>query len=100
MNLFEINDGSDAIFPCDALAIPQHNVTWFFMNSAGDRMEIINTADSNSTKYLILANEIKARLGQLTVRNVTYDDRGTYICVAANEFGTHLAEADLTVQGM
>ncbi len=91
--------GSDAVFPCQALAIPQHNITWSFMDASGNIAEIITTADSNTTNYLIIADENDGRFGELTVRSVNYSNRGTYICEAANEFGTHLAQANLTVQG-
>ena len=91
--------GSDAVFPCQALAIPQHNITWSFMDASGSIAEIITTAASNTTNYLIIADENDARFGELTVRSVNYGSRGTYFCVAANEFGTHPAQANLTVQG-
>ncbi len=91
--------GSDAVFLCQALAIPQHNITWSFMDASGNIAEIITTADSNTTNYLIIADENDGRFGELTVRSVNYGNRGTYICVAANEFGTRLAQANLTVQG-
>ena len=83
------------------MAIPQHNVTWSFMSFDGGIYEIINTDGTNTSKYLILDDVTDERgFGKLTVRNVTYGDRGTYICLAANEFGTHSAQANLTVQGM
>ncbi len=98
MNKYEVS-GSDAVFPCQALAIPQHNITWSFMDASGNIAEIITTADSNTTNYLIIADENDTRFGELTVRSVNYGNRGTYICVAANEFGKHRAQANLVVLG-
>ena len=63
-------------------------------------MEIINTDGTSTSKYLIVNDIMDERFGQLTVRNVVFEDRGTYACEVANEFGTASARAILTVQGM
>ena len=70
------------------------------MSSDGRVKEVINTDGTSTSKYLIVNDIMDERFGQLTVRSVVYEDRGIYTCEAVNEFGTALAQAILTVQGM
>ncbi len=95
MDQFVINDGSSAVFSCDALAVPQHNVSWTFVSSTGAGMDI----NDNDTKYSIVGNRDSGMFGELTVMNVAYGDRGVYTCSAANSIGAVTASANLTVHG-
>ena len=63
-------------------------------------MEVINTDGTSTSKYLIVNDIMDERFGQLTVRNVVFEDRGIYACEVTNEFGTASARANLTVHGM
>ncbi len=89
-----INNGSTAVFSCDALASPDHNVSWTFT----DFNETVTDIVSN-IKYTIVGDRNESRFGELTVVNVTYEDRGVYTCSAANTIGTDTASANLTVHG-
>ena len=91
---FVINDGSSAVFSCDALAEPNHNVSWTFVDSSGAIIDINDTI-----KYSIVSNRNDSRFGELTVMNVTYEDRGVYTCTAVNNIGAVNAFANLTVHG-
>ena len=97
MNQFTINDGSSAVFECDALAEPEHTISWTFTNSTGAVSEIF----SGGNKYFIniVANRGTFRYGELTVMNVDYEDRGVYTCTATNSIGSSRASANLTVHG-
>ena len=92
---FTINDGSSAVFECDALADPEYTVSWTFTNNTGAVTEIVN----DSSKYSIVFNRSITMFGELTVMNVDYEDRGVYTCTATNSIGSDRASANLTVHG-
>ena len=54
---------------------------------------------SRSDKYSINSNRTDALFGELTVNNVQFEDRGTYVCTAINANGFEEAQANLTVHG-
>ena len=95
---FEINNGSSAVFQCEASAVPEHKVFWTFTNSDGSTQSIISTTESDTNKYQI-NQEIGARFGELTILNVQYGDRGRYTCTAMNSLGSDVSDANLTVHG-
>ena len=98
---FVVNDGRSALFECAVIADPLHQILWDFNDSNGERMEeVATTKDSSmSDKYSINSNRTDARLGKLTVNNVQFEDRGTYVCTAINANGFEEAQANLTVHG-
>ena len=89
------------MFACSAIADPEHNVQWSFTDSDGVIADKIATTDieaPGSSKYSI--DRLRtATFGQLTVNNVTYEDRGVYTCRAENEIGFEDDSANLTVHG-
>jgi len=97
---YEINNGSSAVFQCEASAIPDHDVFWTFTNFDGSTASIIDTTLPDMDKYQIKRmREIGAGFGELTVLNVQYEDRGTYTCTAMNIIGSDMSDANLTVHG-
>ena len=97
---FEINNGSSAVFQCEASAVPEHDVFWTFTNSDGITLSIISTTESDTDKYQVNRTRgIGAGFGELTVIGVQYEDRGTYTCTAMNSVGSDVSDASLTVQG-
>ena len=99
---FEINNGSSAVFQCEASAVPNHTVFWNFTNSDGTTQSIISTTepDTNTNKYQIKQMRgIGAGFGELTVLDVQYEDRGRYTCTAMNSIGSDVSDANLTVHG-
>ena len=92
---FTINDGSSATFVCEALAFPEHTISWTFTNISGIVTDIV----SEDSKYSIVADRSTTRFGELTVMNVDYEDRGVYTCTATNSIGVAGAAANLTVHG-
>ena len=97
---FEINNGSSAVFQCEASAVPEHNVFWTFTNSSGSTRGIISTTESDTDKYQVKRMRgTGARFGVLTILDVQYEDRGTYTCTAINSVGSDISNANLTVHG-
>ena len=97
---FEINNGSSAVFQCEASAVPDHDVFWTFTNSDGSTLFIISTTENDTDKYQIKRMRgIGAGFGELTVLDVQYEDRGRYTCTAMNSIGTDVSDANLTVHG-
>ena len=92
---FVINDGSSAVFLCDALADPEHTISWTFTNISGVVTDIV----SDGSKYSVVSDSSTTRFGELTVMNVDYEDRGVYTCTATNSIGSVTASANLTVHG-
>ena len=100
VNQFDINNGSSAVFQCEASAVPEHDVFWTFTNSDGSTLSIISTTESDTDKYQIKRMRgIGAEFGELTVLDVQYEDRGRYTCTAMNSIGTDVSDANLTVHG-
>ena len=100
MDQFEINNGSSAVFQCEASAVPEHNVFWTFTNSSGSTRAIISTTESDTDNYQIKrVRGIGAGFGELTVLDVQYEDRGRYTCTAVNSLGADISNANLTVHG-
>ena len=101
MDLFIINNGTSAVLTCATLAFPEHNIFWTFISFNGTEEAIISTVmTGSSSKYLIVDERNNSRFGELTVMNVEFGDRGVYTCSAANDVGTVMASANLTVYGM
>ena len=94
-------DDDDVTLKCDAIAFPQHNITWMFQrNNTDNARMIINTSSPDPTmKYLIDDNVNSTSFGILTITNLQYSDRGMYTCIAANTRGTVSAEAMVNVHG-
>ena len=100
MDQYEINNGSSAVFQCEASAVPDHDVFWTFTSFNGSTVSIIDTTLLDTDKYQIRRMRgIGAGFGELTVLNVQYEDRGTYTCAAMNIIGTDMSDANLTVHG-
>jgi len=97
---YEINNGSSAVFQCEASAIPLHDVFWTFTKFNGSTVFIIDTTLPDTDKYKIRRMRgTRAGFGELTVLNVQYEDRGTYACTAMNIIGSDMSDANLTVHG-
>ena len=98
---FEINDGSNATFVCGAFAFPLHELDWTLTDATGTTTSVISTSDNQDTdKYSVdRSRETIEMFGVLTVRDVQYEDRGRYTCIARNILGSDAASATLTVHG-
>ena len=94
-------DDNDVTLICNALSLPQHNITWMYQRMRSDvGKDIISTSSSDTNmKYLINNTVNTTSFGTLTITNLQYDDRGIYTCVAANEHGAVSADAMVNVHG-
>ena len=94
-------DDNDVTLKCDAIAFPQHNITWMFQRTnTGNARMIIDTSSPDPTmKYLINDNVNSTSFGTLTITDLQYSDRGMYTCVATNTRGAVSAEATVNVHG-
>ena len=94
-------DDNDVTLKCDAIAFPQHNITWMFQRTnTGSARMIINTSSPDPImKYLIDDDVNSTSFGTLTINDLQYSDRGMYTCVAANTHGADNAEAMVNVHG-
>jgi len=100
MDQYEINNGSNAVFQCEASAVPNDDVFWTFTNFNGSTVSVIDTTSPDTDKYQIgRTRGVSAGFGELTVLNVQYEDRGTYACTAMNIIGSDTSDANLTVHG-
>ena len=99
-NTMEIDD-NDVILVCNAIAFPQHNITWMFqMTNTDNARMIVNTSSSDpSMKYIIDDNVDSRSFGTLIITDLQYSDRGIYTCIAANTRGAVSAEAMVNVHG-
>ena len=94
-------DDNDVTLKCDAIAFPQHNITWMFQRTnTGNARMIINTSSPDPImKYLIDDDVNSTSFGTLTITDLQYSDRGMYTCVAVNTRGADSAEAVVNVHG-
>ena len=83
----------DVVFPCFSTGDPPPDVRW----------EFNNTVLQSNDKYSIGVIQDGLAFGSLTVRNLSYYDKGTYTCIVSNALSnTSVATVDveLSVQGM
>ena len=94
-------DNNNVTLKCNAIAFPQHNITWMFQRTnTGNARMIINTSSPDPImKYLIDDDVNSTSFGTLTITDLQYSDRGMYTCVAANTRGAVSAEAVVNVHG-
>ena len=94
-------DGSDVTLVCNAIALPQHNITWMFQRTnTTNSAVIINTSSPDpDMKYLIDNDVNSASFGSLTITSLQYSDRGMYTCIAVNVHGGVSASAMVNVHG-
>ena len=96
-----IIDGSSALFVCEAVAFPNHEVNWTFTSgSDGMEMMVIGTNASEDTEKYSIVRDRGEMFGSLTISDVQYEDHGKYKCTAYNTIGNVSASAVLTVHGM
>ena len=100
MDQYEINNGSNAVFQCEASAVPNHDVFWTFTNFDDSTVSIVDTTLPDTAKYQIKrVRGTGTGFGELTILDVHYEDRGTYTCIAMNIIGSDMSDANLTVHG-
>ena len=100
----QVVNGVDVTFDCLALAEPLHSLTWYFFGGNGINKTI---GSVNGTENMIMDNETYqitdsmtlSTYGRLVVRDVQFEDRGVYMCLAENRHGSETASATLAVQG-
>ena len=99
-DVIEIDD-NDVTLVCNAIALPQHNITWMFLRTTTDNATmIINTSSPDpNMKYLINDIVNTTSFGTLTITDLQYSDRGIYTCIAANIHGAVTADAMVNVHG-
>ncbi|XP_017280250.1 immunoglobulin superfamily member 10 [Kryptolebias marmoratus] len=85
---FTALSNSDAFLPCEAVGNPQPVITWKrFSPTTGDTILIKKTMG----KFEVLSN------GTLTIQNVNIKDRGQYLCLAENDYGSDKLLVTLSV---
>ena len=94
----------DISFECLALAEPLHSLTWYFIGVNGINTTIgsVNGTEKmigNNETYRITDSMTLSTYGRLVIRDVQFEDRGTYMCLAENRHGSETASATLAVQG-
>ncbi|XP_053169135.1 immunoglobulin superfamily member 10 isoform X2 [Hemicordylus capensis] len=74
---FTVLANSDAFIPCEANGNPQPTIHWTKVSSGVDASK-----HKRDNRFEVLPN------GTLSIQNVKIQDRGQYLCVAANQFGS------------
>ena len=100
-------NGGIATYNCAMLAELHHSLTtWYFISANGSNSTIgsVNGTDrmmfADSGKYRISDNHTGPdEYGRLLVRDVKFEDRGMYVCLAENKLGPDTASATLSMQG-
>ncbi|XP_075617983.1 immunoglobulin superfamily member 10 [Balearica regulorum gibbericeps] len=83
---FTVLANSDAFIPCEATGNPRPTIEWTKMSSGTDAL-----AGRGDGRWMVFAN------GTLSIARVGLEDRGQYLCTAANPHGTARLLATLSV---
>ncbi|KAH0624086.1 hypothetical protein JD844_007431 [Phrynosoma platyrhinos] len=83
---FTVLANSDAFIPCEASGNPEPIIQWTKVSSSVD-----SPTHKHDNKLEILPN------GTLSIQNVNVQDRGQYLCVAANQYGSDKLLVTLSV---
>ncbi|KAJ4935285.1 hypothetical protein JOQ06_016821 [Pogonophryne albipinna] len=85
---FTVLSNSDAFLPCEAVGNPEPAITWKrFSSTTGN----IVTVKGKMGKFEVLSN------GTLFIQNANIKDRGQYICLAQNDYGSDKLFVTLSV---
>ncbi|KAM6933283.1 immunoglobulin superfamily member 10 [Xenentodon cancila] len=85
---FTVLSNSDAYLPCEAVGSPQPVITWKRLSS--------NTGSTNSIKEKMGRFEVWIN-GTLSIENANINDRGQYLCLAENDYGSDKLLVTLSV---
>ncbi|XP_026520907.1 immunoglobulin superfamily member 10 [Notechis scutatus] len=85
--MFTVLANSDAFIPCEASGNPKPTIHWTKISAGADASK--NRHASN--RFEILPN------GTLSIQNVNIQDRGQYLCMAANQQGSDKLLVTLSV---
>ena len=83
-------EGDNVNFFCEAEGTPLPNTQWIF-----NGVEL-----QDGTKYTIKEHRGVFIFSQLTIHNVTFNDKGVYTCKVFTSFEMLLVNAQLFVQGL
>ena len=94
-------------YNCVMLADTLHSLTaWYYISANGSNSTIGSVTGTDrmmiadSGKYQISNNNTSPdEYSRLLVRDVQFEGRGTYVCLAENRLGPDTASATLYVQG-
>ncbi|XP_059187647.1 immunoglobulin superfamily member 10 [Centropristis striata] len=85
---FTVLSNSDAFLPCEAVGNPQPTITWKrFSTATGSTV----TVSGRMGKFEVLSN------GTLLIQNANIKDRGQYLCLAENDYGSDKLLVTLSV---
>ncbi|KAM3834395.1 immunoglobulin superfamily member 10 [Vipera latastei] len=84
--VFTVLANSDAFIPCEASGNPQPTIHWTKISAGSDASK-----NRHRNRFEIFPN------GTLSIQNVNIQDRGQYLCVAANQQGSDKLLVTLSV---
>ncbi|XP_068960856.1 immunoglobulin superfamily member 10 isoform X2 [Petaurus breviceps papuanus] len=83
---FTVLANSDAFIPCEATGNPPPTIYWTRVSSG-----IVLSEEKQESRFEVFSN------GTLFIQNVKIQDRGQYLCVAANQHGSDRLHVTLSV---
>ncbi|KAM9033663.1 immunoglobulin superfamily member 10 isoform 1-T4 [Sarcophilus harrisii] len=83
---FTVLANSDAFIPCEATGYPPPTIRWTRVSSG-----IVFSEEFRESTFEVFSN------GTLFIQNVNIQDRGQYLCVAANQYGSDRLHVTLSV---
>ncbi|XP_032630203.1 immunoglobulin superfamily member 10 [Chelonoidis abingdonii] len=83
---FTVLANSDAFIPCEATGNPLPTIHWTQVSSGSDVSK-----SKRDNRFQVFAN------GTLSIQNVNIQDRGQYLCIAANQHGSDQLLVTLSV---
>ncbi|KFO32803.1 Immunoglobulin superfamily member 10 [Fukomys damarensis] len=83
---FTVTADSDGLLPCEATGKPPPTIRWSRVSSGIELSE-----GKQNSRFQVLPN------GTLSIQKVSVQDRGQYLCLASNPFGTDRLHVTLSV---
>ena len=89
---------NDAMYNCQATARPRPSISWYKVDSDGNRTALMNTI-KYPISVVINSSREREVISNLSVTNTDPSDTAIYVCEATNVVSTTEGNVSLTVHG-
>ena len=91
---------NNAFYNCQATARPRPSITWYMVDSDGNRTALMNTIKYTISVLAIIPGSERQATSNLRINNTDPSDTTFYVCEATNVVSAVEGNVSLTVHGM